>query len=165
MVTKNILGSQLVYIASKDINKVFNNLIDVKLEFKEKPGSLDNIVYRGSCENHRIVISKELSIFKHTTLDKAYLTLMITSHELAHYINKHNYHNDKDCTEHRSLELWADYFGARIFMILMSDSDLYTRKTLQRKFAGFSQSDKLENIGKSLITLFDMFMYRNFKTF
>lgn len=40
--------------------------------------------------------------------------LIIAGHELAHWANAHTKHLDKDDLDSKAIEMWADFFGARL---------------------------------------------------
>lgn len=50
--------------------------------------------------------------------EKVYLLFLI-GHEIAHLANKHLDHKDKNSFDTRSIEMWADFFGAKIAMSIL----------------------------------------------
>lgn len=62
-----------------------------------------------------------------TTEDLVFL-LLILGHETAHYLHRHNEHRDKSKDETKALEIWADYFGTKVAMVVMT----YGLETIER---------------------------------
>ena len=50
--------------------------------------------------------------------EKVYLLFLI-GHEMAHLVNKHLNYKDKNSLDSRSIEMWADFFGAKISMSIL----------------------------------------------
>lgn len=76
----------------------------------------------------------------------------IVSHELAHYVNHHNYIPNGDVNDYRLLEAWADRCSMKIMLCLLAFSE---RVGLLCEALGFSDESKsikrvTQNIGKSL---------------
>ncbi|HIE5765845.1 TPA: ImmA/IrrE family metallo-endopeptidase [Proteus mirabilis] len=74
-------------------------------------GRNDNSMIRFSkdCCNQRIENSTDL-----------FVALLIVCHELAHYLNHHNYYQSSDDENNRIIEAWADNFGSKLFMVLIT---------------------------------------------
>lgn len=49
-----------------------------------------------------------------------FVALLIVCHELAHYLNHHNYFSSIEDEDNRVIEAWADNFGSKIFMVLIT---------------------------------------------
>jgi hypothetical protein len=54
------------------------------------------------------------------TLPLFLFTLLVLGHEIAHCVNHHNRHQDRDARDSRALEQWADFFGVRVAFTLLS---------------------------------------------
>lgn len=46
--------------------------------------------------------------------------LLVLGHETAHYLNRHNEHNDKSHIESQGIEMWADFFGTKIAFVVLT---------------------------------------------
>lgn len=46
--------------------------------------------------------------------------LLVLGHETAHYLNRHNEHNDKSHVESQGIEMWADFFGTKIAFVVLT---------------------------------------------
>ena len=71
-------------------------------------------------------------------------------YELAHLINKHLKYNDKNKFDSQTLEMWADYFGAKISMSILQNGTRF-QKMLTLDFQ--NPNIGLETIFQALIML------------
>ncbi|WP_417655494.1 ImmA/IrrE family metallo-endopeptidase [Pseudoalteromonas atlantica] len=80
----------------------------------------EHACFSGTKSKATICFSKDFCSFKINTIDDYNFILMIVSHELAHYIHKHNEHKDSNTHDTKSIESYADFFGAKILMTLIT---------------------------------------------
>jgi hypothetical protein len=117
----------------------------------------------GDAQTHRLLFSRYLADQKVESIDDLMFGLIIVGHELAHYVNKHNSHNDESKLDSVALESWADYFGARIMFTLLtfgSTIDKIVDDLLAVPFCkpctqGERQSLILRAVGRALRRTFD----------
>lgn len=68
-----------------------------------------------------IVIPREMAEDVIKTLDRLIFHLLMLGHEIAHLVHRHldgaSSQSDED---YRSLELWADFYGAKVAMTLLT---------------------------------------------
>jgi hypothetical protein len=88
---------------------------DVRVEY-----DANSITCRGIGDKCRICLTEEFSLFELSSLDDFHFSLLIICHELAHYLHKHNEHHDESKLETKSIEDWADTYGARLMMTLIT---------------------------------------------
>ncbi|WP_336794811.1 hypothetical protein [Pantoea anthophila] len=109
------------------------------------------IRFSGDCCNKKIDDSKDF-----------FVALLIVCHELAHYLNHHNYFLSNDDEDNRIIEAWADNFGSKIFMVLITFGE--KTRDLCRVFQVPKHSgDRIYLIGGAFKQLCSMF-YRNEST-
>ncbi|TMP59331.1 hypothetical protein CWB77_14035 [Pseudoalteromonas sp. S1610] len=80
----------------------------------------EHACFSGTQSKAKICFSKDFCSFPINTIDDYNFILMIVSHELAHYLHKHNEHKDSNTHDTKSIESYADFFGARILMTLIT---------------------------------------------
>lgn len=59
-------------------------------------------------------------------ISKLYV-LFIIGHELAHLVNKHLNYKDKDIFDSQTIEMWADFFGAKITMSILQNGTRFNK--------------------------------------
>lgn len=115
-----ITGKNLLDAVAQDVKSFFpgRSQFELKIEY-----SGNNPTCRGVGSNCRIRIP---SVFKDCEInDPAELNfwLFVLGHEIAHYLNRHNDFNactEESTLESRALEDWADFFGAKLMMTLIT---------------------------------------------
>jgi len=82
---------------------------DVLLDFSGDPRRLAEAVRKG--KKNFLRFSYLFAESEVDDLQDAYYTLLITGHELAHWINKHNEHVDAGPIDSQAIECFADFTG------------------------------------------------------
>ncbi|MCM2376868.1 hypothetical protein [Pseudomonas marginalis] len=100
---------------------------------------------KGSGPTARIQLPVEMLEKAVDSFEDLALLLLILGHETAHYLHRHNEHRDESVLESRALEVWADYFGTKLAMVVMTIGD----KTLLR----FGDLPGAKNAGSRLDAL------------
>jgi hypothetical protein len=90
----------------------------IKKEY-DSPGLL-YVSLKGAGLKSRIRLSSEFCSFEANTLDDLFFIIIIISHEIAHYLHKHNDHKDVEHIDVTAIETWADIYGAKIFMSVIT---------------------------------------------
>lgn len=67
-----------------------------------------------------IVMSEDFKSQPVDSLEELAFVLLILGHEVAHYVHLHNAVNQLPAVDNRSLEDWADFYGAKVMMTLMA---------------------------------------------
>ncbi|GIU23335.1 hypothetical protein TUM4637_06270 [Shewanella hafniensis] len=112
----------------------------------------EHATFSGQGRKARLCFSKEFCSFQVNNVDDYNFVLMIVSHELAHYMHQHNEHTDVDNFDTKSIEAWADYFGAKIMMSLVTFGQ--ENIALQQELGfEFHSGNMINSIGKSLYRL------------
>lgn len=104
---------------------------------------------KGSGSAARIQLPVEMlekSVESYTDLA---LLLLVLGHEAAHYLHRHNEHYDESALDYRALEMWADYFGTKVAMVVMTIG----QNTLRRFGDLTGAKSRLDALASALATL------------
>lgn len=104
---------------------------------------------RGKGIDTKILLDSALADFEIESPDSLTFVLLTVGHETAHYLNCHNNHQDSNSTETRSLEEWADFYGTKVAMYLITFGESTT--ALCKRFPEYmSQANRLQSIGRAI---------------
>lgn len=105
-------------------------IIDVRTFFPNRPTFGIKVEYSGrgpSClgvgVDTRIRLPREFQALQISTADDLHFWLIVLGHEIAHYLNRHNDFNvgvQESALETRSIEDWADFFGTKLMMTIIT---------------------------------------------
>lgn len=101
----------------------FENFYEPKFRFSvnfQFENSREIAKISGNAERSVIIFDKFSTGEKISSLDDVLLCILIVGHELAHYVNRHMSHIDKNKKDSVAIESWADYFGARITFTILT---------------------------------------------
>lgn len=76
--------------------------------------------YVGDAEKGGIAVSHDLAAFEVRSLADLMFVLLVLGHEAGHLLNVHGAHQDSSKDETRALEVWADFYGAKVAMAVMT---------------------------------------------
>lgn len=79
--------------------------------------------YIGNAEKGGIAVSEDLANYEVNSLESMMFLLLVLGHEAAHLLNAHGGHHDQSNDETRALEVWADFFGTKVAMVVMTIGD------------------------------------------
>lgn len=117
----------------------------------------------GIDDGRKLLVEKFLADTNVETLEQVLLCLLLAGHEMCHLMNNHNKRSDWKATERKALEMWADFFGARVTFCLIAHGQrtqsviaaalgpLATSRSLPRSM---SQERLLNAFGNVLDTVF-----------
>lgn len=129
-------GRQIAESAFSDIESFFYHSANFRVRREYGQSNMkSHAMCSGSGENMRIRLSQDFCEFQAASISDYMFMLIVLCHELAHYLNNHNSHSDKEKLDSIAIEARADHFGAQIFMTLLT----FGNKT-QRNIKGY-QSD------------------------
>lgn len=122
-----INGRQLADAAFRDIESFFFHAekFSVRREFNSEMRG--HAACTGEGTHQRIRLSRDFCDNLINNLDDYIFSLLVVSHELAHYLSFHNTHKDIDSRDSVALEARADNFGGTICITLIT----FGRATLQ----------------------------------
>lgn len=111
-------GRQVIEIIIKDVEDFFDGTYIIEYAIEPRKSACQKIG-----EGARIVITSDISDFAVVDLSGLLMVLLEVCHEVAHYLNCHAVYVSRDEElkekEDRSLEVWADFFGAKLIMTLI----------------------------------------------
>jgi len=148
-----IFGRDVVENAFHDIEQAFLSSASFSVNRELDVPMRQHVSFVGSGEKSRIRVSKGLCDFPVVVLEDYFFVLLSVCHELAHYLNRHNDHKDQSELDYKALEVWADFFGTRLFMFLVSFRTR-TRQALEKCCEQLNQEAVLKAIGKSLSEIY-----------
>lgn len=112
----------------------------------------EHACFSGKGNKSKLCFSKDFCSYSIQCVDDLNFVLLIIGHELAHYFHDHNQHVDESNFDSKSIEAWADFYGTKLMMSLITYGPkvmgLYTE--LGVKFHG---GEIIESIGRSLSSL------------
>lgn len=114
-------GRQIAELAFSDIESFFYHSANfrVRREYGQR-NMKSHAMCSGSGEKMRIRLSQDFCEFQAASISDYMFMLIVLCHELAHYLNNHNSHADKEKLDSIAIEARADHFGAQIFMTLLT---------------------------------------------
>lgn len=148
-----VTGRELATAAFEDLESFFfhSSKFSVRREFDKGIQTPAKII--GSGGSTRIQLSNDLCNHEHDSLSKFVFTMLVVCHELAHYLNFHNHHCDRDREDTVAIEARADNYGAQIFATLITFGK--RTKSLARKLTpDLNQKILTENIGIAIGRLY-----------
>ncbi|KDC49925.1 ImmA/IrrE family metallo-endopeptidase [Pseudoalteromonas sp. S3431] len=157
----SIKGIEIAKAAFSDIESFFyhsSNFI-IKKELNVT-NMREHASYAGVDEHSRIKLSIDLCSNENLSLEDYFFTLLIISHELAHYLNFHNSHKDVETIDSVAIEARADNFGAQIFLTLITFGKS-TKKNMHLISSNIDQEILSVEIGKAIGKLFTSLFSNN----
>lgn len=144
-----ITGQNLFEAVREDIETFFS----LKKGFKvlaEFGGA--KITCTGTGDRCRILLSSDFCKSEILDADRLHFSLLVICHELAHYLHKHNEHRDENNLETRSIEDWADFFGAKIMMSVITFGKK-TREIYESFSENSNSGNRINSMGNALALL------------
>ena len=149
----SVTGRKLIKAAVSDLKGFFQSTSVPK--FKVEYGSRnmrEHACFSGQGKKAKLCFSNDFCSFNIQSVDDYNFVLMIISHELAHYLHKHNEHRDTDKLDTRSIEAWADFFCAKILMTLVTFGSK-CKEILDELGASAHSGKMLKSLGQALYRL------------
>jgi hypothetical protein len=114
-------GMQIAELAFSDIESFFYHSAKFRVRREYGQNNMkSHAMCSGSGEKMRIRLSQDFCEFQATSISDYMFMLIVLCHELAHYLNNHNSHADKEKLDSIAIEARADHFGAQIFMTILT---------------------------------------------
>lgn len=146
--TLSVSGKLLAEAAAVDFEHFFlPNLgpkIPISVEAARHPG------IRTNSEGTRIVIPPDMATDQIDTPDKLFFHLLILGHEIAHLVHQHGQAGEQVREDYRSLEYWADFYGAKVMMALVVHGGFIRRIHKILRPDSSDMFDSLDNIGNAV---------------
>ena len=113
----SLSGKFIAEAAASDFSLFFMPDLGPKI-----PISVEGCLHPGirtNAEGTRIVIPPDMAADQIDTPDKLFFHLLILGHEIAHLVHHHGHAGEQQREDYRSLEYWADFYGAKVMMTLV----------------------------------------------
>lgn len=113
-----ITGEDLARDVIDDFESFFEPKFAIKISLEI--GDVDYAVTKGAGNGAKILISRDMAneIINSPTI--FFFHLFIIGHEISHAVLMHNRGAYQELFVYRSLEMWADFYGAKIMMCLIT---------------------------------------------
>lgn len=105
---------------------------------------------RTNASGSRIVVPPDMASDRIDSEEKLFFHLLILGHEIAHLVHRHTHAGEQEREDHRSLEYWADFYGARVAMTLVVHGRIISRVHKVLLADGADMFDSLANIGRAV---------------
>lgn len=149
-------GKDIALAAKKDLESFFKDEADFSLNLELDSNYLSHASTVGVGKELRIRLSKSFCSAHISGINDLHYFLFIVSHEIAHYLHAHNEHKDESDFDSKSLEAFADFFGSKIMMTILTYGQCFIKfyEDLGFKFhfgevldsISFAFSDLAENL-------------------
>jgi hypothetical protein len=150
-----VTGKDLLNSVKLDVKSFFSGRSQFELKIEYHGVNPTCCGVGSSCRIRMPAIFQELQICDAAELNFWLLTL---GHEIAHYLNRHNDFNantEESNLESRALEDWADFYGAKIMMTLITYGDRV--KLLYTGFPENKGDDRFLHISQAFAKLANTF--------
>ena len=140
-----------VFIAAiSDVESFYEKKYSFKVRYKlhEDDYSYQHASIYGAREKSFIRFSSDCCNKRVENIKDFFVALIIVCHELAHYLNHHNYYASPESEDSRLIEAWADRFGMSIFMTLITYGTT-TRNLAEAVGLPAHSGERLDEIGKA----------------
>lgn len=118
MASTVLTGEKLARAVVQDFASFFCNGKEINIPIVI--GKVDYASTRGSSKNSSIIISKEMAEEVIDNPKDLFFHLLILGHEICHAVLLHNSGNHQENNEFRALEMWADFYGTKIALCLIT---------------------------------------------
>lgn len=143
-------GKQIAESAFSDIESFFYHSAKFRVRREYSQGNMNShALCSGSGDQMRIKLSQDFCRFQSASISDVMFMLIILCHELAHYLNNHNSHADKENLDSIAIEARADHYGAQIFMTLLTFGD-NTRKSIKVYQSDITQKALIQAIAVAI---------------
>jgi hypothetical protein len=152
-----LLGKDVANELIKDVEGFYFHSAKFKIKKQFGSSSRHPAAVVGKGDDKRIRLSIDFCDFPVTNLKDLFFVSIIICHEIAHYLNDHTSHLDKSNADFTALEVWADFFGARLFITSITFGSRMQK--LIKKFTPIIEEDKiLSAIGLAIKDMYE-FIY------
>lgn len=111
-------GETLARAVAADFENFFLPWEPMKVRISVEPAWHPCI--RGVGDEARIVITPDMGAELIEDADTFFFHLLILGHEIAHLVHRHLHAKDVEQADDRALEFWADFYGAKVLMVLVT---------------------------------------------
>jgi hypothetical protein len=149
-----ITGKDVVLAAKKDLESFFEPSAKFELKVELESNSWHHASIVGSGKNIRIQFSNDFCCAAVNDIDELHYFALIVGHEIAHYMHAHNDHADESEYDSKSIEAFADFFGTRVMMALITYGQEFISFYEKLGF-NFHSGKALDSVGAAIAKLAD----------
>jgi hypothetical protein len=113
-----VTGGDLAGAAAADFESFFHPRHPMRV--RVNVGAVNNACIRKGVSGPVIVIPREMATEPIDTPERLYFHLLILGHEIAHLVHRHLSAGEQQAADYRSLDYWADFYGAKVMMTLLT---------------------------------------------
>ncbi|HEY0013271.1 MAG TPA: hypothetical protein VGB79_10540 [Allosphingosinicella sp.] len=111
-------GGDIAQAAAADFESFFHPNFPMRVRIKV--GAVNHACIRKGMSGPEIVIPREMASEAIDSPERLYFHLLILGHEIGHLVHRHLTAGHQDAADYRSLEFWADFYGAKVMMTLLT---------------------------------------------
>lgn len=141
-----VTGKDIALAAKKDLESFFEDEASFSLNLDLNSNSLSPASVVGVGKKLRIRLSKNFCSAQIDGVDDLHYFLFVVSHEIAHYLHSHNEHKDESEFDSKSLEAFADFFGSKVMMTLLTYGQCFNKLYENFKFK-LNSGEVINSIG------------------
>ncbi len=147
-----ITGKDISLAAKKDLESFFEDEANFTLNLELDSNSVQHASVVGIGDKLRVRLSRDFCSAQVSGIDDLHYFLFVVSHEIAHYLHSHNEHKDESDYDSKSVEAFADFFGARVMMTLLTYGQCFIKLYEELEFR-FHSGEVLNSIGCAISRL------------
>lgn len=141
-----ITGKDLAHAAVEDFARFFRPECRIKIGIEI--AGFGYAAVKGKLDRLRIVISPEMANELIISPEILFFHLFILGHEIAHAVQLHNDDRWQEAGEYKSLEMWADFYGAKVMMCLITFGSVLS-PVFRQFFPLAGLTEEIEYMGKA----------------
>ncbi|HEX8622868.1 MAG TPA: hypothetical protein VF718_12955 [Allosphingosinicella sp.] len=142
-----LTGEALARAVAADFESFFLPWQPMKVRIAVEPARSPCI--RGVGDDARIVITPDMASDVIRDSDTFFFHLLILGHEIAHLVHRHLNAKDVGSADDRALEFWADFYGAKVLMVLVTYGDRCSA-IFRSYFGAAGFETPLESVGRAV---------------
>ncbi|WP_267382198.1 MULTISPECIES: hypothetical protein [unclassified Sphingomonas] len=138
-------GEALAHMAAADFEYFF--LPELGPRVTIAVGSTVNACIRRRGDDVWIALPTDMAREQITDAARMFFHLIILGHEIAHLVHRHLYAGQQETEDYRALEYWADFYGAKVMMTLVTFGPRVSQVFKHLSPAGGSFVSAMEDVG------------------
>lgn len=149
-----VTGKVVAEAVFSDLESCFYYSSKIRVPREYSDTARQHASFVGSGARSRIRMSSDFRDFEVSSLADVFFVSIILCHECAHYLNRHNDHKDSESLDFTAIETWADYFGGRVFGVIITFGT-NIQKIMNKLQPGWDQKVVVEAIGLAMKDIYD----------
>ena len=164
--SQTISGRELAEAAFRDVE----SFVLPSEEFRiyrdlDVPNLLEAATFKSQGVDKWIRLSRDFCAKEMATQAEYCFSLFVVCHEIAHYLNQHNRHRDRDREDSVALEARADNYGAQLLLAIMTFGS-HTNANLSASGFDITHRGRVDALGRALGDLYrQLFLQRHHRNY